>query len=57
MHFGTKSYLKSTRNHTAKHALTMIEKNPYCEKKDARQADNQIHCRKKRDAHKKKKKT
>jgi len=21
MHFGTKSYLKSTRNHTAKHAL------------------------------------
>jgi hypothetical protein len=24
MHFGTKSYLKSTRNHTAKHALTPI---------------------------------
>jgi hypothetical protein len=23
MHFGTKSYLKSTRNHTAKHALTV----------------------------------
>jgi len=22
MHFGTKSYLKSTRNHTAKHAFT-----------------------------------
>jgi len=22
MHFGTKSYLKSTRNHTAKHALS-----------------------------------
>jgi hypothetical protein len=22
MHFGTKSYLKSTRNHTVKHALT-----------------------------------
>jgi hypothetical protein len=21
MHFGTKNYLKSTRNHTAKHAL------------------------------------
>jgi hypothetical protein len=27
MHFGTKSYLKSTRNHTAKHALSPIEKN------------------------------
>jgi hypothetical protein len=23
MHFGTKSYLKSTRNHTAKHALNL----------------------------------
>jgi hypothetical protein len=23
MHFGTKSYLKSTRNHTAKHALCL----------------------------------
>jgi hypothetical protein len=23
MHFNTKSYLKSTRNHTAKHALNM----------------------------------
>jgi len=34
----------------------MIEKNPYCENKDARQADNQIHCRIKRHAHKKKKK-
>jgi len=22
MHFGTKSYLKNTRNHTAKHALS-----------------------------------
>jgi hypothetical protein len=22
MHFGTKSYLKSSRNHTAKHALS-----------------------------------
>jgi hypothetical protein len=25
MHFGTKSYLKSTRNHTAKHALKRKE--------------------------------
>jgi len=24
MHFGTKSYLKSTRNHTAKHALCIV---------------------------------
>jgi hypothetical protein len=24
MYFGTKSYLKSTRNHTAKHALTSL---------------------------------
>jgi hypothetical protein len=24
MHFDTKSYLKSTRNHTAKHALSMV---------------------------------
>jgi len=24
MHFGTKSYLKSTRNHTAKHALNIL---------------------------------
>jgi hypothetical protein len=24
MHFGTKSYLKSTRNHTARHALKTI---------------------------------
>jgi hypothetical protein len=24
MHFGTKSYLKNTRNHTAKHALKVI---------------------------------
>jgi hypothetical protein len=24
MHFGTKSYLKSTRNHTAKHALSVV---------------------------------
>jgi hypothetical protein len=23
MHFGTKSYLKSTRNHTAKHAINI----------------------------------
>jgi hypothetical protein len=27
MHFGTKSYLKSTRNHTAKHALSIGQKN------------------------------
>jgi polysaccharide pyruvyl transferase WcaK-like protein len=26
MYFGTKNYLKSTRNHTAKHALSPIEK-------------------------------
>jgi hypothetical protein len=25
MHFDTKSYLKSTRNHTAKHALITME--------------------------------
>jgi hypothetical protein len=24
MYFGTKSYLKNTRNHTAKHALNLI---------------------------------
>jgi hypothetical protein len=24
MHFGTKSYLKSTRNHTAKHAQSVF---------------------------------
>jgi hypothetical protein len=24
MHFGTKSYLKSTRNHTAKHTIVMV---------------------------------
>jgi hypothetical protein len=24
MHFGTKSYLKNTRNHTAKHALKLL---------------------------------
>jgi len=24
MHFGTKSYLKSTHNHTAKHALKLL---------------------------------
>jgi hypothetical protein len=26
MHFGTKSYLKSTHNHTAKHALSIVVK-------------------------------
>jgi len=25
MHFGTKSYLKSTRNHTAKHTLNIAQ--------------------------------
>jgi hypothetical protein len=30
MHFGTKSYLKSTRNHTAKHALRIMN---YLERK------------------------
>jgi hypothetical protein len=28
MHFSTKSYLKSTRNHTAKHALNFVTKKP-----------------------------
>jgi hypothetical protein len=28
MHFGTKSYLKSIRNHTAKHAQTLEEAKP-----------------------------
>ena len=28
MHFGTKSYLKSIRNHTAKHALRKLAKFP-----------------------------
>jgi len=27
MHFGTKNYLKSTRNHTAKHALNELFRN------------------------------
>jgi len=27
MHFGTKSYLKSTRNHTAKHAPSQLPSN------------------------------
>jgi hypothetical protein len=26
MYFGTKSYLKSTRNHTTKHALETVQK-------------------------------
>ena len=29
MHFGTKNYLKSTHNHTAKHALNFIVKTNY----------------------------
>jgi hypothetical protein len=29
MHFGTKSYLKSTRNHTAKHALSGARAKPW----------------------------
>jgi hypothetical protein len=31
MHFGTKNYLKSTRNHIAKHTLTRAQ-NPTTEK-------------------------
>jgi hypothetical protein len=29
MHFGTKNYLKSTRNHTAKHALSQHVKTAF----------------------------
>jgi len=28
MYFGTKNYLKSTRNHTAKHALMLVFQQP-----------------------------
>jgi len=30
MYFGTKNYLKSNRNHTAKHALYMVKKKNFC---------------------------
>ena len=31
MHFGTKSYLKNTRNHTVKHARSMVGKGEFSE--------------------------
>jgi len=42
MHFDTKSYLKNTRNHTAKHALSLgVEARPYDD--DARMHTQQKH--------------
>jgi hypothetical protein len=43
MHFGTKSYLKNTRNHTAKHALSLgVEARPYDDVRMHTQQEHEI---------------